>query len=61
MLKDLEAVQAFSQSLRLPLPLTGHVSELHRSFVTAGLGAEDAAAMMKQFEGFAAIQVADAS
>lgn len=53
MLKDLEAVQAFSQGQRLPLPLTAHVSELHRAFVAAGLGAEDTAAMMRQFDGFA--------
>lgn len=52
MLKDLEAVQAFSQSQRLPLPLTGHVSELHRAFVAAGIGAEDTVAIMKQFNGF---------
>ncbi len=49
MLKDLEAVQAFSQGQRLPLPLTGHVSELHRAFVAAGIGPEDTVAMMKQF------------
>lgn len=54
MLKDLEAVQAFSLTQRLPLPLTGHVSELHRAFVAAGIGAEDTAAMMKQFDGFRA-------
>jgi 2-hydroxy-3-oxopropionate reductase len=53
MLKDLEAVQAFSQGQRLPMPLAGAVSELHRSFVTAGLGAEDTAAMMRQFDGYA--------
>ena len=52
MLKDLEAVQAFSQGQRLPLPLTAHVSELHRAFVAAGLGAEDTVAMMKQFNGY---------
>ncbi|KQW63560.1 NAD(P)-dependent oxidoreductase [Variovorax sp. Root411] len=52
MLKDLEAVQAFSQGQRLPMPLAGAVSELHRSFVAAGLGAEDTAAMMRQFEGY---------
>jgi 2-hydroxy-3-oxopropionate reductase len=45
-------VQAFSQSQRLPLPLTGHVSELHRAFVAAGIGAEDTVAMMKQFGGY---------
>ncbi len=38
MLKDLEAVQAFAHEQRLPLPLTGAVSELHRSFVAAGAG-----------------------
>jgi 2-hydroxy-3-oxopropionate reductase len=52
MLKDLEAVQAFSQGQRLPLPLTGLVSELHRTFVAAGIGAEDTVAMMKQFDGY---------
>jgi 2-hydroxy-3-oxopropionate reductase len=52
MLKDLEAVQAFSQAQRLPLPLTGLVSELHRTFVAAGIGAEDTVAMMKQFNGY---------
>jgi 2-hydroxy-3-oxopropionate reductase len=53
MLKDLEAVQAFAQGERLALPLTSHVSELHRLFLAAGLGAEDTVAMMKQFDGFA--------
>ena len=52
MLKDLEAVQAFAQGQRLPLPLTGAVSELHRSFVAAGIGAEDTVAMMRQFSGY---------
>jgi 2-hydroxy-3-oxopropionate reductase len=49
MLKDLEAVQALSQAQRLPLPATALVAELHRSFVAAGWGPEDAVAMMKQF------------
>jgi 2-hydroxy-3-oxopropionate reductase len=53
MLKDLEAVQAFAQAERLPLPLAGAVSELHRAFVAAGLGSEDTAAMMRQFNGYA--------
>ena len=53
MLKDLEAVQAFAQGERLPLPLAAAVSELHRAFVAAGLGAEDTAAMMRQFNGYA--------
>ena len=54
MLKDLEAVQAFAQGQRLPLPLMGAVSELHRSFVAAGLGPEDTVAMMRQFSGYRA-------
>jgi len=53
MLKDLEAVQGFAQGQRLPLPLAGIVSELHRTFVAAGLGSEDTAAMMRQFDGYA--------
>jgi 2-hydroxy-3-oxopropionate reductase len=52
MMKDLEAVQAFSGAQRLPLPLTGLVTELHRAFLAAGLGSADTAAMMKQFAGF---------
>lgn len=52
MLKDLEAVQSFALSERLPLPMTGAVTELHRLFVAAGIGPEDSAAMMKYFEGF---------
>lgn len=52
MLKDLEAVQSFAMSERLPLPMTGAVTELHRLFVAAGIGPEDSAAMMKYFEGF---------
>ena len=52
MLKDLEGAQAFAMAERLPLPLTSLVGELHRGFVAAGLGAEDSAAMMKQFNGY---------
>ncbi len=52
MLKDLEAVQAFAGGQRLPLPLTGAITELHRLFIAAGIGAEDTAATMKYFEGF---------
>ena len=54
MLKDLEAVQAFAISQRLPLPLTGHVAELHRAFVAAGIGADDTVAQMRQFNGYKA-------
>jgi len=52
MLKDLEGAQAFAMAERLPLPLTSLAGELHRGFVAAGLGAEDSAAMMKQFNGY---------
>ena len=51
MLKDLDAVQAFVQAERLALPLAGMVTELHRSFVAAGLGGDDTVAMMRQFDG----------
>lgn len=52
MLKDLESVESFAASQRLPLPLSGHITELHRLFVAAGIGPEDTAATMKYFEGF---------
>jgi 2-hydroxy-3-oxopropionate reductase len=52
MLKDLEAVQAFAIAQRLPLPLAALTAELHRSFVAAGLGAQDTVAMMAQFSGY---------
>lgn len=52
MMKDLEAVQAFSGGERLPLPLTGLITELHRSLLAAGLGPADTAAIMLQFSGF---------
>ncbi|MGJ7493601.1 NAD(P)-dependent oxidoreductase [Variovorax sp. RT4R15] len=51
MLKDLDAVQAFVQAERLALPLAGMVTELHRSFIAAGLGGDDTVAMMRQFDG----------
>jgi 2-hydroxy-3-oxopropionate reductase len=52
MLKDLEAVQSVAIQHRLPLPLTAAISELHRTFVAAGLGPEHTAAAMKQFDGY---------
>ncbi len=52
MLKDLEALQAFSQERRLPLPLASHVAELHRTFIAAGLGSLDTVATMRQFTGY---------
>jgi 2-hydroxy-3-oxopropionate reductase len=52
MLKDLEGAQNFAAAERLPLPLTTVVTDLHRLFVAAGIGAEDNAATMKYFHGF---------
>ena len=52
MLKDLEAVQGFALAERLPLPVTALVSDLHRQFVAAGLGAADTVATMRQFQGY---------
>jgi len=52
MLKDLEGVQALASQHRLPLPLTSLITELHRTFVAAGLGPEHTAAAMKQFDGY---------
>ncbi|MEP6720613.1 MAG: NAD(P)-dependent oxidoreductase [Variovorax sp.] len=51
MLKDLDAVRAFVHAEQLTLPLAGMVTELHRSFVAAGLGGDDTVAMMRQFDG----------
>jgi 2-hydroxy-3-oxopropionate reductase len=52
MLKDLEGVEALASQHRLPLPLTSLITELHRTFVAAGLGPEHTAAAMKQFDGY---------
>ncbi|MDR1518904.1 MAG: NAD(P)-dependent oxidoreductase, partial [Planctomycetota bacterium] len=52
MLKDLEAVQAFTLAEKLPLPLSSAVTDLHRLLIAAGIGPEDSAAMMKYFDGF---------
>lgn len=52
MLKDLESVQAFAASARLPLFLASTLTELHRLYITAGVGPEDSVAMMKLFNGF---------
>lgn len=52
MMKDLEAVQTVAMQHRLPLPLTSAVSELHRTFMAAGIGHEHTAAIMKQFDGY---------
>ncbi|MDM0045659.1 NAD(P)-dependent oxidoreductase [Variovorax dokdonensis] len=52
MLKDMEGVQALAHANRLPLPLSSAVAELLRTFVAAGMGDEQIAAIMRQFEGF---------
>jgi 3-hydroxyisobutyrate dehydrogenase and related beta-hydroxyacid dehydrogenases len=52
MLKDLEPLQTFAASKRIPLFLTNMVVDLHRLFVLAGIGPCDTVAMMEQFEGF---------
>lgn len=52
MLKDLEGIAAFTARERAFLPVTAHITQLHRQMVEAGLGAEDSAAMMKMFTGF---------
>jgi 2-hydroxy-3-oxopropionate reductase len=52
MLKDLEGVQRVAMEHRLPLPLTSAITELHRTFVAAGIGPEHTAATMKQFDGY---------
>lgn len=51
MLKDLEAVQAFSSKTRVAMPVTALTTEIHRLFVAAGKGGDDNAALMKLFNG----------
>jgi len=51
MLKDLEAVQAFSSMTRVAMPVTALTTEIHRLFVAAGKGGDDNAALMKLFNG----------
>ena len=52
MLKDMEGVQALAHAHRLPLPLSSAVAELLRTFVAAGLGEAQIAAIMQQFDGY---------
>lgn len=52
MLKDMEGVQALAHANRVPLPLSGAVAELLRTFVAAGLGDAQIAEIMLQFDGF---------
>jgi 2-hydroxy-3-oxopropionate reductase len=50
MLKDLEAVQSVAHAKRIPMPVTGLITELHRMLVAGGLGAADNAEYMKLFD-----------
>ncbi len=52
MLKDLEPLQTFAASKRIPLFLPNLAIDLNRMFVLAGIGPLDTVAMMDQFEGF---------
>jgi 2-hydroxy-3-oxopropionate reductase len=52
MMKDLEGVEAFAAAHRLSLPVSSQLTQLHRLFLAAGLGAADTAEMMRQFDGF---------
>jgi len=51
MVKDLDGVQALARATTTPLPITAAVAEIHRWFVAGGFGAEDNAALMRQFDG----------
>ncbi len=50
MLKDLDGVQALAQATGTPMPVTDLVAAIHRRFVSAGQGADDNAALMRQFD-----------
>jgi len=52
MLKDLEGVQALAHANRLALPLTSVVADQMRTFVAAGMGDAQIAAIMRQFDGY---------
>ncbi|MBS0340084.1 MAG: NAD(P)-dependent oxidoreductase [Proteobacteria bacterium] len=58
MLKDLEGVQRVAHGARLPLPLTATVAELFRGMVAAGIGDEQMAAIIRQFDGYKALAAA---
>jgi len=51
MLKDLDSVQAFAISTKIPLPLTSAVTEIHRLLIAMGLGAKDSAEAMRLLDG----------
>jgi 2-hydroxy-3-oxopropionate reductase len=50
MLKDLEAVQAVAHAKRIPMPVTGLITELHRMLVAGGLGSADNAEYTRLFD-----------
>jgi len=50
MLKDLDGVQALARATQTPLPATAIVAEIHRALIAAGLGGDDNAALMRQFD-----------
>ena len=51
MLKDLDSVQALARATKTAMPVTAAIAEIHRAFIAAGLGGEDNAALMRQFDG----------
>lgn len=51
MLKDLESVQAFAMKKRIPMPLTGVVTEIHRLLIAMGLGPADSVEAMRLLDG----------
>ncbi|PWQ93974.1 NAD(P)-dependent oxidoreductase [Leucothrix arctica] len=51
MVKDLNGVQDLARATQTSMPLTAVCAEIHRVFMTAGLGGLDNAALMKFYEG----------
>ncbi len=51
MVKDLNGVQDLSRSTNTAMPLTSACAEIHRLFVSAGIGDADNAALMKFYDG----------
>jgi 2-hydroxy-3-oxopropionate reductase len=51
MVKDLNGVQDLARSTNTTMPLTAVCAEIHRAFMSAGIGNIDNAALMKFYEG----------
>lgn len=51
MVKDLNGAQDLARSTHTAMPLTATCAEIHRLFMSAGLGHADTAALMKFYEG----------